>query len=691
MNRRCLNCMHVFQVPSESINENCVCPFCGFVENTPPQEAIYMPVGVVIKDRYVIGTVIGAGGFGITYRAWDQVLESVVCIKEYFPHGIAVRTTETTVSVYSSGNMSSFNNGKNRFLKEARSLAKFNSEVGTVSIHDFFEANGTAYIVMEYLEGCNMKEYMNSMNSPLSYDDLSNIALSVCHVLEKVHGIGLIHRDISPDNIFCCKNGVIKLIDFGAVKQVEGEEGLSATVILKHGFAPVEQYSKSGNIGPWTDIYSLAATLYKLATGVTPPESIDRLDTDRLEYPGRLNPQLPMRFCNALMKALSIQIGNRYQTVAEFRAALTNGPVDDSTDLTTTVTTDVYNNFAPINNNPVNMPNDNSGYSNTGYNNTSYNNSGFNNTGFNKGYDTTGNDSKNNGDDNNNKKLVLVVISILGACLIAAAVMIVILLGSSDDKSKKDGKTTVAATEEETTEKETDDKQTTEAETTEAETTETVTTEAETTEAETTEAAGSGSEEDLYTKFGIDSSDLEDYSNNLDPNEYLYYNSGIGEFFFKYPAHLFNSVSLSTDPEDGEFGDNIQKVTFEGSDGAVLIYTVQRRYDNMSVEEYTDKINTDEHNRYYNLSDILVKSDGDTGRIVVSGDYDSNQTKVVYDLIKIDDQYVYQMLSIKPSYKDEDERVQYAYVTETEYRTCGFSGSTYTPRSYEEFVDSGQY
>ena len=123
----------------------------------------------------------------------------------------------------------------------------------------------------------------------------------------------------------------------------------------------------------------------------------------------------------------------------------------------------------------------------------------------------------------------------------------------------------------------------------------------------------------------------------------------------------------------------------------MLIYTVQRRYDNMSVEEYTDKINTDEHNRYYNLSDILVKSDGDTGKIVVSGDYDSNQSKVVYDLIKVDDQYVYQMLSIKPYYKDEDERVQYAYVTENEYRTCGFSGSTYTPRSYEEFVDSGQY
>ena len=157
MNRRCLNCMHVFQVPEEYKNRNCVCPFCGFVENTPPTVATHLPPGVVINDRYEIGTVLGAGGFGITYRTWDRVLNNIVCVKEYFPKGVATRTETVTVSALTAQEAASFERGKIRFLNEARNLARFNSLAGTVSIYDFFEANGTAYIVMEYLEGCNIK------------------------------------------------------------------------------------------------------------------------------------------------------------------------------------------------------------------------------------------------------------------------------------------------------------------------------------------------------------------------------------------------------------------------------------------------------------------------------------------------------------------------------------------------------
>lgn len=325
MNRRCLNCMHVFQVPEEYKNRNCVCPFCGFVENTPPTVATHLPPGVVINDRYEIGTVLGAGGFGITYRTWDRVLNNIVCVKEYFPKGVATRTETVTVSALTAQEAASFERGKIRFLNEARNLARFNSLAGTVSIYDFFEANGTAYIVMEYLEGCNMKDYTKANGSIVPFDMLRELSISICDILADIHKAGLIHRDISPDNIFLCKNGSVKLIDFGAAKQEVDDTGASSTIILKHGYAPIEQYSKSGRIGPWTDIYSVGATLYKLATGVTVPEAVERVTSDSLVPPEQINPMLPRNFCRALVRALAVQAENRFQNVTEFRYALMNG------------------------------------------------------------------------------------------------------------------------------------------------------------------------------------------------------------------------------------------------------------------------------------------------------------------------------------------------------------------------------
>ena len=175
--------------------------FCGFVENTPPTVATHLPPGVVINDRYEIGTVLGAGGFGITYRTWDRVLNNIVCVKEYFPKGVATRTETVTVSALTAQEAASFERGKIRFLNEARNLARFNSLAGTVSIYDFFEANGTAYIVMEYLEGCNMKDYTKANGSIVPFDMLRELSISICDILADIHKAGLIHRDISPDNM----------------------------------------------------------------------------------------------------------------------------------------------------------------------------------------------------------------------------------------------------------------------------------------------------------------------------------------------------------------------------------------------------------------------------------------------------------------------------------------------------------
>ncbi len=321
MNRRCLNCMNVFMIPEGYEDDDNCCPFCGFIENTLPDNVSYLRTGVQLQDRYIIGTVIGAGGFGITYKAWDSTLETIVAIKEFFPQGVVLRDNTTSktseVSVYNVHD-DNFEHGKQRFIKEARSLAKFNSQPGTVSIYDFFEANNTAYIVMEYLDGCNMKEYVASTQKLPDFEMLRAMTVAICDVLIAVHSVGLIHRDISPDNIFMCLNGNFKLIDFGSVKQGFSDETLSATVILKHGYAPIEQYSKSGKIGPWTDIYSLGATVYKLATGKLPQESVERITDDELVDICRLNSSIPQSFGDAVMKALSPQVKDRYQTVEEF-------------------------------------------------------------------------------------------------------------------------------------------------------------------------------------------------------------------------------------------------------------------------------------------------------------------------------------------------------------------------------------
>lgn len=319
--------MQVFEiVPGYEYENNC-CPFCGYVENTPQSHASYLAPGTLLIGRYTVGTVLGAGGFGITYRAWDNTLNTQVAIKEYYPQGIVSRSNSSEVTIYNKQE-ESFTHGRARFLKEARSLANLNSNPRTVSIHDFFEENGTAYIVMEYLKGCNLKEYITKYSMP--FETIHKVAEQMCEALSAVHSIGLVHRDISPDNIYMCEDGSFKLIDFGAVKQSVNDTNLSSTVVLKHGYAPIEQYSKSGNIGPWTDIYALSATLYRLSTGKLPQESIDRLSADMLTYPRTLNPTIPAPFANAIMRGMSIQVMDRYQNIEDFKRALFRSEAEEA-------------------------------------------------------------------------------------------------------------------------------------------------------------------------------------------------------------------------------------------------------------------------------------------------------------------------------------------------------------------------
>ena len=286
------------------------------------KKEIHLSQGTVIRGRYQIVNLIGRGGFCYTYKAFDSVLNVYVAIKEYFPHGVASRQSGNTVTVFTKADENMFYKGMRRFLNEARSLAQFNTNPSVVSIYDFFEENNTAYLIMEYLEGEDMKKHVGPAGNVLDFEYVKWLADYLCDTLAQIHEAGIVHRDISPDNIFICNDGNIKLIDFGAVKQSMNKENESVTVILKQGYAPIEQYSSKGKLGPWTDIYALGATIYRLITGRVPPESVERMVNDLLVPAHMLNPEIPKNFSFALMKAMSLKMEDRYHSMQEFKAGL---------------------------------------------------------------------------------------------------------------------------------------------------------------------------------------------------------------------------------------------------------------------------------------------------------------------------------------------------------------------------------
>lgn len=269
--------------------------------------------------RYVIQKVLGQGGFGITYLGIDKLYGNKVAIKEYYPQKIAMRKAqyEDIVTVTSIEEKNNYNKGKKRFLDEAQVMARFNKNEGSVKILDFFEANNTAYIVMEYLEGITLKQYLGKYGV-LQFRNLIEMMLPLLEALIEIHSQGLIHRDISPDNIMVQHNGKLKLMDFGAARDYTESGNKSLTVILKPGYAPPEQYQTHGVQGPWTDIYALCATIYKCLTGITPPDAIARVMDDKFKEPDQLDGKLSPDIKKILWKGMNIFPEERYQDIVEF-------------------------------------------------------------------------------------------------------------------------------------------------------------------------------------------------------------------------------------------------------------------------------------------------------------------------------------------------------------------------------------
>ena len=282
-----------------------------------------LPVGTVLAGQYTIDKVLGQGGFGITYKATDYKTNEKVAIKEFFPDTLAYREMTTVIS-YPGERTENYQYGKESFLQEAQTLAEFIGCENIVRIHSYFEENGTAYFVMDYIEGKSFDVYLKEKGGKISFEEAKNILVPIMEALAVVHSKGIVHRDVTPDNIYMTNEGIVKLLDFGAARYSLGDKSRSLDVILKHGFAPKEQYTRRGKQGPFTDIYSLGATFYFALTGKRPPDSVERLDEDDLLPPSSLGVQITEYQEEAIFKALNVQPTDRYQSMLEFKSALMN-------------------------------------------------------------------------------------------------------------------------------------------------------------------------------------------------------------------------------------------------------------------------------------------------------------------------------------------------------------------------------
>ena len=292
-----------------------MCPLCGYEEGTPPKEPYHMLPGTILGGKYLVGKVLGFGGFGVTYIGYDTKLERKVAIKEYLPGEYSTRMPGTTeVLTHDEEKSKQFQKGLSKFVEEAKILAKMQDCNGVVKIYDSFMENSTAYIVMEYMEGMELAEYLKEKGR-LSVEEAKEILHPILIALKEIHAQGIMHRDIAPNNIYLLNDGRVKLYDFGASRYVSSSHSKSLSVIVKPGFAPAEQYSSRGEQGPWTDVYSLAATFYNMITGIVPEDALDRIEKEELQKPSKLGVNIKKSEENALMNALNIKAEDRTRDI----------------------------------------------------------------------------------------------------------------------------------------------------------------------------------------------------------------------------------------------------------------------------------------------------------------------------------------------------------------------------------------
>ena len=313
----CINCM------KEKPSEGSICPYCGFNLDTYFLQQYELTPYTILNGKYLLGRAIGSGGFGITYIAKDMFLERIVAIKEFYMKGTMYRSQTQPMTVTGVSDMQEkvYEINAEKFEKEAVILAQLDSLNGIVKVYDFFKENRTAYIVMEYLNGNTLKEYVKNHGGKLTVEETCEKLMPVMQSLAEIHRNKILHRDISPDNMKFFNDKELKLFDFGGAK-LQSIGGLSEMTFKKVGYTPIEMYSSDGKQGPWTDIYAMCATIYYCITGIVPEESVKRIDVDQLKKPSELGIVISKKIEHAIMKGMSLKGQDRYQSMEELIADL---------------------------------------------------------------------------------------------------------------------------------------------------------------------------------------------------------------------------------------------------------------------------------------------------------------------------------------------------------------------------------
>ncbi len=312
---KCFGCMEEIQ--------GYPCPHCGFDPRSVKGIEYALPMGTILAGKYLVGRVLGQGGFGITYVGWDIALERKVAIKEYYPSGQVSRNPGSRgLTWYTSvQSQQAKQNGTQMFLKEARKMSKVDDIPNVVRVRDLFQENETAYIVMDFVEGETLKARLEK-TGPLPWEQAKGIFLPAIQAMEQVHKAGLVHRDISPDNLMLTPGGKVKILDLGAAKDLSVNNGASSMQVAKGGFSPFEQYTQRGSSGPWTDVYAMAATVYYTLTGKLPPVATDRVVEDTISWDEPGLKALSAQALEALQKAMVISAKTRMQSMEELEKGL---------------------------------------------------------------------------------------------------------------------------------------------------------------------------------------------------------------------------------------------------------------------------------------------------------------------------------------------------------------------------------
>lgn len=621
-------------------------------------EPHHLRMGTRLNNRYLIQGVLGEGGFGITYVGMDEVLCQKIAVKEFFPRGAITRNNQKTnevVSVYGTKAVN-FHRGEEKFLQEARTLAQFNNVAGVVRVQDFFRENGTAYIVMEYLEGITLKQYLQTYG-PISVEEMQNIFAPILEALDKIHQNGVIHRDISPDNIMCLPEGEAKLMDFGAARDYTdySEEGLS--VILKMGFAPIEQYDSHGKQGPWTDIYALGATMYQCLTGRKPDDATKRSLEDTLVSPSMLGVHIAPPVEYAIMRALQIRPADRYRNLGEFCEDLYSV---------------VSDNTVSVNMNTFTQPAGSYDWGSP---------SGTSSQSRQQGYPDVPPYTPPQPPVKTKNSTPLIVAL---CCTLTAVIMIgigVVLFTNSKNSqtagnttTEEAGKeaekvaenTTTAATQSTTESKSQDTQQSTTEQ--QAAATQAASTTEDTVD---TQAVGADGNEEIFE----DTDASADYSECLSLDNYTYLESPDGDYTFYYPQNVYNYAYYD--------GDSCIFTSDDENDTVKFI-----RKDNTSGSPAQGMENL--YNSYTNLSKkekILFREETDErgfARGVLSGITDNQN---VYASIAANDDYVYIMEVCSSFQHDSTKSTWVEYYIDCMYRYCSFSRRVGDPRSYDEYME----